>query len=161
MARLKYSCLDLILTVLGLGFLLLDIVLDIWAVVNFYQDKAYVSLVILVLLLVGSSVLAQAFSWLWYDVKEFEEFQTEPVVRSLSLSPGKVKLLHVLQCGIYFRLCKLWSPLCRLCSVLQHASGTSCFVRFFVYYTCIIKAESSIYLETERYIFFEKRFFQE
>lgn len=100
MAKFKYSCLDFALVVLGLAFLLLDIVLDIWAVVNFYQDGAYVSLVILVLLLVGSSVLAQAFSWLWYDV---EDFRQEPAVKSLRLSPGKVKLLHVLQCGIYFR----------------------------------------------------------
>lgn len=107
MAEAKYSWLDFLLTVMGLGFLLLDIVLDILAVVNFYQDGAYVSLVILVLLLVGSSVLAQAFSWLWYNVEVYEEFREEPVVRSLSLSPGKVKLLHVLQCGIYFRLCKL------------------------------------------------------
>lgn len=107
MAEFKYSCLDLMLTVCGLSFLLLDIVLDIWAVVNFYQDGAYVSLVILVLLLMGSSVLTQAFSWLWYNPEEFQEFRREPVVKSLGLSPGKVKLLHVLQCGIYFRLRKL------------------------------------------------------
>lgn len=111
------------LTVCGLSLLLLDIVLDIWAVVNFYQDRAYVSLAVLVLLLVGSSVLAQAFSWMWYSAEEFKEFRKEPVVKSLSLSPGKVRLLHVLQCGIYFRLCKLQS----VCAVLQHASGCDWF----------------------------------
>lgn len=108
MAVFKYSCLDFVLTFMGLCFLLLDIVLDIWTVVTFYQEKAYVSLVILVLLLVVSSVLAQVFSWLWYSPKEFVK---GPVVKSLSLSPGKVKLLHVLQCGIYFRLCKPLSVL--------------------------------------------------
>lgn len=91
---------------MGFCFLLLDIVLDIWAVVAFYQEKAYVSLVILVLLLVVSSVLAQVFSWLWYSPEEFGKR-----VKSLSLSPGKVKLLHVLQCGIYLRLCELLSVL--------------------------------------------------
>lgn len=106
MVNFKYSCLDLGLNVLGLSFLLLDIVLDIWAVVSFYQDRAYVSLAILVLLLVGSSVLTQAFSWSWYSEEDFAVFRVDPVVRSLSLSPGKVKLLHVLQCGIYIRWCK-------------------------------------------------------
>lgn len=104
MVEFKYSRLDFGLTVVGLFFLILDIVLDILALVNFYQEKAYVSFVILVLLLLGSSVLAQAFSFLWYS---FQEEEKELAAKSLSLSPGKVKILHVFQFGVYLRLREL------------------------------------------------------
>lgn len=100
MAIFKFSRLDSLLTCFGLIFLLFDIVLDVWTVVTFYQEKDYVSLGILVLLLVVSSVLVQAFSWLWYS---YDNFQMQTKVEK-SLSVGQVKLLHVLQCGIYFRL---------------------------------------------------------
>lgn len=126
MAEFKYSCLDFVLTLMGLCFLLLDIALDIWAVVTFYQEKAYVSLVILVLLLVVSSVLAQVFSWLWY---RDEEFVKQPVVKSLRLSPGKVKLLHVLQCGIYFRHAGVVElSLGSLCDSDHHSEGFAVFL---------------------------------
>uniref|UniRef100_A0A8C2J8Q4 XK-related protein n=1 Tax=Cyprinus carpio TaxID=7962 RepID=A0A8C2J8Q4_CYPCA len=41
--------------------------LDIWAVVSFYQDGAYVYMAVMIFLLLGSSVLLQVFSWLWYS----------------------------------------------------------------------------------------------
>lgn len=100
MAIFKFSRLDSLLSCVGLIFLLFDIGLDIWAVVSFYHEKDYVSLGILVLLLLVSSVLVQAFSWLWYS---YENFQMETKVEK-SLSVGQVKLLHVLQFGIYLRL---------------------------------------------------------
>lgn len=99
MAIFKFSWLDSLLIYFGLMFLLLDIVLDIWAAVTFYQEKDYVSLCILVLLLLVSSVLVQAFSWLWYS---YENFQMKTKIEKIFKT--QVKLLHVLQFGIYLRL---------------------------------------------------------
>ncbi|XP_053189922.1 XK-related protein 8-like [Scomber japonicus] len=95
----KYTCLDFFLTCVGLLFLLLDIVLDIFTVVSFYEEKNYVCLGVLVLFLVGSSVLVQAFSWLWYS---FDESERETKVEKC-VSRSQLKLLHVFQLGIYFR----------------------------------------------------------
>nr|XP_019959969.1 PREDICTED: XK-related protein 8-like [Paralichthys olivaceus] len=99
MAVFKYSHVDFVFTCLGLVFLLLDIVLDICAVVSFYREKAYVSLGILLLFLLGSSVLAQLYSWLWYS---YEDFHMDTKVESRP-SLWQLRLLHVLQLGIYLR----------------------------------------------------------
>lgn len=114
MGVFKFSLVDFLFTCVGLVFLLLDIGLDIWAAVSFYQEKAYVSLCVLLLLLIGSSFLVQAYSWLWYSYEDFER-QTK-VEKCLSRS--QLKLLHVFQLGIYFRhagvveisLCSIYSP---------------------------------------------------
>ncbi|XP_061615526.1 XK-related protein 8-like [Phyllopteryx taeniolatus] len=99
MSLFKYSKLDCILTYLGLAFLLLDIGLDIWTVVSFYQEEEYLYLGILILFLLGSSVLIQAYSWLWYTYDNFER-----VTRVEScLTPKQLKALHFLQLGTYFR----------------------------------------------------------
>ncbi|KAI3358779.1 hypothetical protein L3Q82_015180 [Scortum barcoo] len=111
MGMFKYSPFDFVLTCMGLLLQLLDIVLDVYAAVTFYQEKAYVSLSVLVLCLVCSSVLlclsarpllVQAFSWLWYT---YEDFRRETRVEQC-LSPRLLWVLHVLQLGIYFRLYK-------------------------------------------------------
>lgn len=103
MAVFKYNRVDFFFTCLGLIFLLLDIGLDIFAAVSFYQEKEYVSLGFLLLFLLGSSVLVQTYSWLWYS---YENFKRDTKVESC-LSKGQLRLLHYLQLGIYFRLCKL------------------------------------------------------
>lgn len=97
----KLSWVDFLFTVAGLGLLVLDIVLDVYAVVSFYNEKAYVPLGFLLLFLVGSSVLVQAFSWLWYS---YEDFKRETKVEKC-LSLSQLRLFHVLQLGIYIRLC--------------------------------------------------------
>ncbi|KAG7499820.1 XK-related protein 8-like [Solea senegalensis] len=99
MAEFKYSRVDFILTCLGLAFLLVDIALDIFAVVSFYQEKEYVSLGILLFFLLGSSVLIQAFSWLFYSYENLKRFTKV----EKSLSPCQLRLLHVFQLGIYIR----------------------------------------------------------
>ncbi|XP_067468490.1 XK-related protein 8-like [Thunnus thynnus] len=99
MGVFKFSKVDFLFTCVGWLFLLLDVVLDICTVVSFYQEKAYVCLGILLLFLVGSSVLVQIFSWLFYS---YEDFKRETKVERY-LSRGKLKLLHVLQLGIYLR----------------------------------------------------------
>lgn len=99
MGVFRYSPADFLFTCLGLLFLVLDIGLDVFAVVRFYQEKAYVPLGVLLLFLVGSSVLVQAFSWLWYS---YEGYKRETTVENC-LTQRQLKLLHVLQMGIYFR----------------------------------------------------------
>uniref|UniRef100_A0A3Q3FPF7 XK-related protein n=1 Tax=Labrus bergylta TaxID=56723 RepID=A0A3Q3FPF7_9LABR len=103
MGVFKYSPVDFLFTCLGLVFLLLDIVLDVWAVVTLYQEKAYVSFSVLLLFLVGSSFLVQAFSWLWYSYEDFRKYTKVDKY----VNEGQLKILHLLQLGIYFRLCKL------------------------------------------------------
>lgn len=100
MGLFRYSRLDFLFTCVGLFFLLFDIVFDIWAVVTFYQDKAYVRLGLLLVFLLGSSALVQAFSWLWY---RYDGFKRHTKVESLP-SWTVLTLLHFLQLGIYFRL---------------------------------------------------------
>ncbi|XP_078123026.1 XK-related protein 8-like [Sander vitreus] len=99
MGVFKYHKVDFLLVCAGLLFLLLDIVLDVYAVVSFYQEKAYVSLGILLLLLLGSSFLIQAYSWLWYSYEDFERWTKV----EKCLSQCQLKILHVFQLGIYFR----------------------------------------------------------
>lgn len=98
-----YSCIDFLFTFGGLLLFLADIALDAWAVVTFYQEEAYVCLGLLLLFLLGSSLLAQVFSWLWYH---YDDYATQTSVESC-LNPLSLRLLHVIQLGVYLRLCKL------------------------------------------------------
>ncbi|KAM9340212.1 XK-related protein 8-like [Symphorus nematophorus] len=99
MGVFKLSLVDFLFTCMGLVFLMLDIALDVFAVVSFYQEGAYWSLGILLLFLVGSSILVQAFSWLWFSYDDKEKDKTV----GKCLSQRQLKLLHVLQMGIYLR----------------------------------------------------------
>ncbi|KAF7660042.1 hypothetical protein LDENG_00289400 [Lucifuga dentata] len=98
-ATLKYSPWDFLLTCLGLLFLLVDIILDTWAVMTFYQEEAYICLGLLLLLLLGSSVLVQIYSWLWYGYDDYN--MKTRVEKCLNLP--MLKLLHMFQLGIYLR----------------------------------------------------------
>lgn len=100
MAFFRFSWLDLVFSCCGLIFLLADIVLDVWTAVTFYQEKAHVCLGLLLLFLLGSSVLVQAFSWLWYS---YENFKRHTKVEQLP-SRAQLRVLHLLQLGIYLRL---------------------------------------------------------
>ncbi|XP_031593892.2 XK-related protein 8-like [Oreochromis aureus] len=98
-ANFKYSGWDFLFTCVGLPLYLVDIGLDIWTAVSFYKEKAYACLAVLLVLLLGSSLLTQAYSWLWYSYDKFErksKVERWPTERLL-------KLLHVFQLGIYFR----------------------------------------------------------
>jgi len=123
----KYSLLEYLFTLLGLFFFLADIALDIRTVVNFYQDGAYVYMTVMIVLLLGSSVLLQVFSWLWYS--DFLETKLETKVEETKLQletkveetklETKLKLetkveefanrnklikpLHFFQLGVYLR----------------------------------------------------------
>uniref|UniRef100_A0A672HH29 XK-related protein n=1 Tax=Salarias fasciatus TaxID=181472 RepID=A0A672HH29_SALFA len=95
----KYSWLDFGLTSVGLPLFLVDVVLDVLAAEQFYREGAYGCLGLLLLFLVGSSVLVQVYSWLWYGYDNFE-MRTEV---EKSVSQCSLKLFHFVQLGIYFR----------------------------------------------------------
>uniref|UniRef100_A0A668U6N0 XK-related protein n=1 Tax=Oreochromis aureus TaxID=47969 RepID=A0A668U6N0_OREAU len=95
----KYSCWDFLITCVGLPLFLTDIGLDIWAAVIFYQEKAYACLGVLLLLLVGSTLLAQAYSWLWYS---YDNFEMKTKVEGLP-TQRELTVLHVCQLGVYVR----------------------------------------------------------
>ncbi|XP_077362155.1 XK-related protein 8-like [Festucalex cinctus] len=99
MSVFKLSKVDCFLTYAGLAFLLLDIGLDIGTAVSLYQEEQYIYLGILIFVLLGSSVLAQTYSWLWYTYDDF------PRVTKVEkcLSPRQLKAVHFLQLGVYFR----------------------------------------------------------
>lgn len=100
---ITYSHVDFVFTCGSLLCFLFDIVLDAWAVVAFYQEESYTCLGLLLLFLLGSSVLAQVYSWLWY---RYDDYKTQTRVEGC-LSPFSLKSLHVFQMGVYLRLCKL------------------------------------------------------
>ncbi|XP_051729122.1 XK-related protein 8-like [Ctenopharyngodon idella] len=93
-----YYLLEYLFTLMGLLLFLLDIALDIWTVVSFYQNGDYVYMAVMIFLLLGSSVLLQVFSWLWYsDCLDKLETKVETSAKKL------IKPFHFLQLGVYLR----------------------------------------------------------
>lgn len=91
----SWNCL---FTSAGLPLFLFDIVLDVLSAVDFYREGSYLCLAVLLVLLIGSSVLAQLYSWLWYS---YDKFEMKTKVEE-ALKPG-LGVLHWLQLGIYVR----------------------------------------------------------
>ncbi|XP_057683130.1 XK-related protein 8 [Corythoichthys intestinalis] len=100
MSVFKFSKVDCFLTYVGLTVLILDIGLDIYTAWSFYQEEDYVYLGILIALLVGSSMLCQVYSWLWYSYDKNGSMVTKV---QEAVSPGLLKVVHFLQLGVYFR----------------------------------------------------------
>uniref|UniRef100_A0A3B5MNS7 XK-related protein n=1 Tax=Xiphophorus couchianus TaxID=32473 RepID=A0A3B5MNS7_9TELE len=92
------SPVDCLLTTAGLPLFLVDICLDVLAAVEFYKEGSYPSLGVLLVLLIGSSVLVQLYSWLWYS---YDHFDMKTRVEE-SAKPG-LAVLHWVQLGIYVR----------------------------------------------------------
>ncbi|XP_051992252.1 XK-related protein 8-like [Xyrauchen texanus] len=91
---------DFLLHLLGLLFFLLDVGLDVWTVVSFYQDGAYGYMAVMIFLLLGSSMLLQVFSWLWYSGNlDHLESRVEKFVNRHKL----IKPFHFMQLGVYLR----------------------------------------------------------
>ncbi|XP_052439740.1 XK-related protein 8 isoform X5 [Carassius gibelio] len=98
--QFHYSLLDYLFTLVGLLLFLLDIALDVWTVVSFYKNGAYVYMAVMIFLLLGSSVLLQVFSWLWYsDYLDNIETKVEKFAKKHLL----IKTFHFLQLGVYLR----------------------------------------------------------
>ncbi len=87
-------------TLVGLLLFLLDIALDILTVVSFYQDGDYVYMAVMIFLLLGSSVLLQVFSWLWYS-DSLDKIETK--VEKFADRNSLLKPFHFLQLGVYLR----------------------------------------------------------
>ena len=102
-----YTILDLMLNMWGLLFFFSDVVLDVWAILSFYHEEAYVSMGVLIFLLLGSSVLLQIFSWLWYNYSSEEESMCLSKYMYLEkYLKNRIfcGVLHVCQLGLFLRL---------------------------------------------------------
>ncbi|XP_077447418.1 XK-related protein 8-like [Stigmatopora argus] len=98
MDEVKFSNWDRFLSYVGLAVFLLDLVLDVLTVVAFYREGEYVYLGILVVVLVGSSLVVQVYSWLFFTKKVNGKV---PTITNLSL--GQLKVIHLLLMGVYLR----------------------------------------------------------
>ncbi|XP_060721481.1 XK-related protein 8-like [Tachysurus vachellii] len=91
-----------VISFLSLIFFLLDAVLDLWAVECLYEHKKYFSIGLLIFFLLGSSVLMQIFSWIWYSDpdKTAPETKIESFIRRHNL----LSLVHIFQLGVLLRI---------------------------------------------------------
>lgn len=96
----RYSFRDYLFTWIGLLFFLLDIAMDIWTVVSLYREEAYVFMGLMIFVLLGSSVLLQVFSWIWYSDSMIE---LETKVEKFAKKKNLIKPFHFLQLGVYLR----------------------------------------------------------
>uniref|UniRef100_A0A3P8VNH3 XK-related protein n=1 Tax=Cynoglossus semilaevis TaxID=244447 RepID=A0A3P8VNH3_CYNSE len=96
--KFNFSKLDSVFAWLGLIVFLADIVLDFVTLVFFYQTGAYWRFSILLILILGSSVLVNTYSWLWY---KYDKFEREMAVETC-LSPRLFHVVHVFQLGFFF-----------------------------------------------------------
>ncbi|KAM4550029.1 XK-related protein 8-like [Fundulus diaphanus] len=88
----------LILTLLSLGLFVADIVLDAWTAVVLFRREAYWSLTMLVVVLLGSAVLINIYSWLWYKYDKFTM-----ITNLEKLLRPRLGVLHCFTLGRYFR----------------------------------------------------------
>ncbi|XP_027033676.1 XK-related protein 8-like [Tachysurus fulvidraco] len=86
---------DVAISFLSLIFFLLDLALDLWAVLGLYNEGRYISMGLLIFLLVGASILTQIFSWIWYSDKRFDS------------RPWLLAWVHIFQLGLFFRFAEL------------------------------------------------------
>ncbi|XP_073714248.1 XK-related protein 8 [Misgurnus anguillicaudatus] len=97
---LHHSLMDYLLCLFGLLMSLVDIGLDCWTVVSFYQNGAYVYMAVLIFLLLGSSLLVQVFSWIWYsEAPDNIQTHVEKFVNKHHL----LKAFHFMQLAVYLR----------------------------------------------------------
>uniref|UniRef100_A0AAY5KXL7 XK-related protein n=1 Tax=Esox lucius TaxID=8010 RepID=A0AAY5KXL7_ESOLU len=109
----KSRCMSTLSDLIDLGLVLLDVVLDVYTVVSLYQEEAYVFMGLLVFILLGSSLLVNSFSLLWY-LDGRRESKTESLVKNLDGRDTRkenhlknlcsLKILHVFQLGVFLRI---------------------------------------------------------
>ncbi|EDL80647.1 rCG31354, partial [Rattus norvegicus] len=88
--------LDVVIGLVSTLSFLLDLVADLWAVVQYVLVGRYLWAALVVVLLGQASVLLQLFSWLWLTADPTELHQLQPSRRFLAL-------LHLLQLGYLYR----------------------------------------------------------
>ncbi|MEQ2178915.1 hypothetical protein GOODEAATRI_019106 [Goodea atripinnis] len=143
----EYSTWDCFFTSAGLPLFLLDIVLDVLAAVNFYQEEAYLCLAVLLVLLIGSSVLTQLYSWFWYS---YDEFDTSTKVEGF-LKPS-LGILHMFQLGIYVRCVQSSSNSDFSCSFNRTLVSLISSIRgwIWVYLWCLFMQKVSFYRKQQQ-----------
>ncbi|KAM9434517.1 XK-related protein 8-like [Clarias gariepinus] len=91
---------SILFPVVSLLIFVVDIVLDLWAVVCLYEEQKYFSMGLLIFLLLSSSVLLQIFSWIWYsDPSKHQESKIETFISIHSLMAP----VHIFQLGVFLR----------------------------------------------------------
>ncbi|XP_060721471.1 XK-related protein 8-like [Tachysurus vachellii] len=90
---------------LSLIFFLLDLALDLWALVGLYNEGRYFSMGLLIFLLIGASILMQIFSWIWYS----DSIKTAPETKGKRFNSRRCLLawVHIFQLGLFFRFGEL------------------------------------------------------
>lgn len=88
--------LDVVIGLVSTLSFLLDLVADLWAVIQYVLVGRYLWAALVVVLLGQASVLLQLFSWLWLTADPTELHQLQPSRRFLAL-------LHLLQLGYLYR----------------------------------------------------------
>ncbi|KAI4871777.1 hypothetical protein NFI96_014712, partial [Prochilodus magdalenae] len=90
-----------LLTLLSTLLFLLDVALDLWAIVSLYEEGEYVYMGVLIALLLGSSIVLHVFSWIWYADPEISH---ETNTDKFASKYGLIGPLHILQLGVFLRL---------------------------------------------------------
>ncbi|KAI5621712.1 XK-related protein 8-like, partial [Silurus asotus] len=93
-------------SVLSLLLFLVDIALDLWAIVSFYEEQKYFSMGLLVCILLSSSVLLQIYSWIWYTDSS-KNLKTN--VEEFISRPWLMNIVHIFQLGVFTRFVLLLS----------------------------------------------------
>ena len=89
-----------LLTLLSTLLFLLDVALDLWAIVSLYEEGEYVYMGVLIALLLCSSIVLHVFSWIWYvDPEISHETNTD----KFAFKYGLIGPLHILQLGVFLR----------------------------------------------------------
>ncbi|XP_027033675.2 XK-related protein 8-like [Tachysurus fulvidraco] len=95
---------DVAISFLSLIFFLLDLALDLWAVIELYNEGRYISMGLLIFLLVGASILMQIFSWIWYS----DPIKTAPETKGKRFnSRCLLAWVHIFQLGLFIRFAEL------------------------------------------------------
>ncbi|KAI5087405.1 XK-related protein 8-like [Silurus meridionalis] len=75
---------------------IIDVVLDLWAVVSLYKEQNYIAMGVLIFLLLSSSILLNIFSWRW---------NTDcPPEGGFIIENKLLLLVHILQLGVFHRI---------------------------------------------------------
>lgn len=91
-----HLALDVVVGLVSILSFLLDLIADVWAVVQYVLLGRYLWAALVLVLLGQASVLLQLFSWFWLTADPAELHQSQ-------LSRPFLALLHLLQLGYLYR----------------------------------------------------------
>ncbi|KAJ8373213.1 hypothetical protein AAFF_G00267050 [Aldrovandia affinis] len=100
----SYPAVDFLMTLLGLGLFVLDVVLDLVLLASLCRIGEFYLLTVLAVLLLVSSVLVQVFSWLWY---RYDTDRPRTSAEAWVERAGLLGLCHVLQLAVFLRYAAL------------------------------------------------------